>query len=108
LAQYDDLVAFAQFASDLDKTTQAQLARGVRLRGNPQAALPFLYGIKLRLFTLAINGYLDDLGAVERKFCAFNKGYVTTWQPASLSMAKLLRDEKSFLQCRNYLERSAR
>ncbi len=27
LAQYDDLVAFAQFASDLDKTTQAQLAR---------------------------------------------------------------------------------
>ena len=32
LAQYDDLQAFAQFASDLDKATQNQLARGQRLR----------------------------------------------------------------------------
>jgi F-type H+/Na+-transporting ATPase subunit alpha len=32
LAQFDDLAAFAQFASDLDKATQDQLARGQRLR----------------------------------------------------------------------------
>src|SRR5438094_6387267 len=31
LAQYRELAAFAQFGSDLDKTTQAQLARGQRL-----------------------------------------------------------------------------
>jgi len=31
LAQYRELAAFAQFGSDLDKATQAQLARGVRL-----------------------------------------------------------------------------
>jgi F-type H+-transporting ATPase subunit alpha len=31
LAQYRELAAFAQFASDLDKSTQAQLARGQRL-----------------------------------------------------------------------------
>ncbi len=31
LAQYRELAAFAQFASDLDKTTQKQLARGERL-----------------------------------------------------------------------------
>jgi F-type H+-transporting ATPase subunit alpha len=31
LAQYRDLAAFAQFGSDLDKATQAQLARGERL-----------------------------------------------------------------------------
>jgi F-type H+/Na+-transporting ATPase subunit alpha len=31
LAQYRELAAFAQFGSDLDKTTQAQLARGARL-----------------------------------------------------------------------------
>jgi len=30
LAQYRELAAFAQFASDLDKATQAQLARGQR------------------------------------------------------------------------------
>merc|ERR1712151_1070276 len=32
LAQFDELEAFSQFASDLDAATQAQLARGVRLR----------------------------------------------------------------------------
>src|ERR671932_766071 len=32
LAQFEDLAAFAQFASDLDAATQAQLARGQRLR----------------------------------------------------------------------------
>jgi F-type H+/Na+-transporting ATPase subunit alpha len=31
LAQYRELAAFAQFGSDLDKSTQAQLDRGVRL-----------------------------------------------------------------------------
>jgi F-type H+/Na+-transporting ATPase subunit alpha len=31
LAQYRELAAFAQFGSDLDKSTQAQLARGARL-----------------------------------------------------------------------------
>jgi F-type H+-transporting ATPase subunit alpha len=31
LAQYREVEAFAQFASDLDKITQAQLARGSRL-----------------------------------------------------------------------------
>jgi hypothetical protein len=31
LAQYRELAAFAQFGSDLDKATQAQLARGRRL-----------------------------------------------------------------------------
>jgi len=32
LAQFAKLEAFAQFASDLDKATQNQLARGQRLR----------------------------------------------------------------------------
>jgi F-type H+-transporting ATPase subunit alpha len=31
LAQYRELAAFAQFGSDLDKATQAQLERGIRL-----------------------------------------------------------------------------
>jgi len=31
LAQYRELASFAQFGSDLDKATQAQLDRGVRL-----------------------------------------------------------------------------
>ena len=32
LAQFEELAAFSQFASDLDKATQNQLSRGQRLR----------------------------------------------------------------------------
>ncbi|NJK34216.1 MAG: F0F1 ATP synthase subunit alpha [Oscillatoriales cyanobacterium SM2_2_1] len=63
LAQYDDLVAFAQFASDLDKSTQAQLARGQRLREILKQAqyspLPVVEQVAV-IYT-AINGYLDDI-----------------------------------------------
>jgi F-type H+-transporting ATPase subunit alpha len=37
MAQYRELAAFAQFGSDLDKATQAQLARGPAARRDPQA-----------------------------------------------------------------------
>ena len=38
LAQFRELAAFAQFGSDLDKSTQAQLERGKRLNGNFETA----------------------------------------------------------------------
>ena len=38
LAQYRELAAFAQFGSDLDKATQAQLSRGPAAGRNPEAA----------------------------------------------------------------------
>ena len=45
LAQYRELAAFAQFGSDLDKATQAQLNRGQRLvellKQNQFSPLPF-------------------------------------------------------------------
>jgi F-type H+-transporting ATPase subunit alpha len=63
LAQYDDLQAFAQFASDLDKTTQNQLARGQRLREilkQPQYS-PLSVSDQVAAIYCGINGYLDDL-----------------------------------------------
>jgi F-type H+-transporting ATPase subunit alpha len=63
LAQFDDLQAFAQFASDLDKATQDQLARGVRLREllkQPQND-PLSVGEQVAILYAGINGYLDDL-----------------------------------------------
>jgi F-type H+-transporting ATPase subunit alpha len=84
LAQYDDLVAFAQFASDLDKTTQAQLARGVRLREilkQPQYS-PLPVGDQVAIIYTAINGYLDELEVSQ--VGAFNKGlrnYLATSKP---------------------------
>ena len=63
LAQYRELAAFAQFGSDLDKATQARLARGERtmavLKQGLHRPMPVQEQV-LVLFT-AINGYLDDL-----------------------------------------------
>ncbi|MEH1949380.1 F0F1 ATP synthase subunit alpha [Nostoc sp.] len=63
LAQFDDLQAFAQFASDLDKATQDQLARGQRLREllkQPQNSPLSVYE-QVAILYAGINGYLDDV-----------------------------------------------
>lgn len=65
LAQFDDLQAFAQFASDLDKATQDQLARGQRLREllkQPQYS-PLAVYEQVAILYAGINGYLDELPA---------------------------------------------
>jgi F-type H+-transporting ATPase subunit alpha len=74
LAQFDDLQAFAQFASDLDKATQNQLARGQRLREilkQPQFS-PLSVGDQVAVIYAGINGYLDDLPV--EKVTVFLKG----------------------------------
>jgi F-type H+-transporting ATPase subunit alpha len=84
LAQFDDLQAFAQFASDLDATTQAQLARGQRLREllkQPQYS-PLSVAEQVALVYAGINGYLDDIAA--DKVSSFTKGlreYLKTSKP---------------------------
>ncbi|MFA5881173.1 MAG: F0F1 ATP synthase subunit alpha, partial [Eubacteriales bacterium] len=63
LAQYRELAAFAQFGSDLDKATQARLARGERmmevLKQGQYRPMPVQDQVMV-IFT-AVNGYLDDL-----------------------------------------------
>ncbi|MDX2229702.1 MAG: F0F1 ATP synthase subunit alpha [Leptolyngbyaceae cyanobacterium bins.349] len=63
LAQFDDLQAFAQFASDLDKTTQNQLARGQRLREilKQSQFSPLSVSDQVAAIYAGINGYLDDI-----------------------------------------------
>jgi F-type H+/Na+-transporting ATPase subunit alpha len=63
LAQFDELAAFAQFASDLDKATQNQLARGERLRQlmkQPQYS-PLILAEQVAVVYSGVRGYLDDL-----------------------------------------------
>jgi F-type H+/Na+-transporting ATPase subunit alpha len=63
LAQYRALEAFAQFGSDLDKASQAQLARGARmveLLKQPQYRPNPVEDQVIAIWTGA-NGYLDDL-----------------------------------------------
>jgi len=62
LAQFRELAAFAQFGSDLDKSTQRQLARGARLvevlKQGQYVPMPVEKQI-IQIYA-AINGYLDD------------------------------------------------
>jgi F-type H+-transporting ATPase subunit alpha len=63
LAQYRELAAFAQFGSDLDKATQAQLNRGQRLvevlKQNQFSPLPF--SKQILIIFAGTGGYFDDL-----------------------------------------------
>ena len=94
LAQYRALAAFAQFGSDLDKATQAQLARGQRqveiLKQAQYSPMPVERQI-LIIFA-ATNGFLDDI-AVEDcgRFEQELNTYVDTAAP---SLARKIVDKK--------------
>ena len=63
LAQFAELEAFSQFSSDLDQTTQNQLARGQRLREilkQPQAS-PLSLAEQVATIYSGTNGYIDNI-----------------------------------------------
>ena len=67
LAQFRSLAAFAQFGSDLDPVTRAQLERGLRLQEilkQPQYR-PMAVEHEVMIIWAATNGYVDDV-PVER------------------------------------------
>ncbi|MEW5763874.1 MAG: F0F1 ATP synthase subunit alpha [Acidobacteriota bacterium] len=67
LAQYRELAAFAQFGSDLDKATQAQLHRGVRLVEilKQDQYQPLDVVKQIAIIYAATHGFLDDLEVKE-------------------------------------------
>jgi len=84
LAQYRELAAFAQFGSDLDKTTQAQLNRGRRLveilkQGQYQ---PMRVGLQTASIYAGTKGFLDNLAVdAVRPFEAALHQYLTDEHP---------------------------
>ncbi|MBW4440117.1 MAG: F0F1 ATP synthase subunit alpha [Plectolyngbya sp. WJT66-NPBG17] len=103
LAQFAELEAFAQFASDLDKSTQNQLARGVRLREilkQPQYS-PLSVAEQVAVIYSGINGYLDDIPV--NKVTTYVKNlreYLKTGKPKYLEIVqgqKVLSDEAESL-----------
>jgi F-type H+-transporting ATPase subunit alpha len=63
LAQFRELEAFVQFASELDKATQKQIARGQRmvelLKQPPNKPVPVEK--QVAIIYAGVNGYLDDI-----------------------------------------------
>ncbi len=69
LAQYRELAAFSQFASDLDQETRNQLERGARMteilkQGWDQ---PYALGEQIIVIWSATNGYVDDVAVEDIK-----------------------------------------
>ncbi len=81
LAQFAELEAFSQFASDLDEATQKQLARGTRLREllkQPQNS-PLSVAEQVALIYAGINGKLDDLEVTDvKEYCVALLQYLNT------------------------------
>ena len=63
LAQYREMAAFVQFGSDLDKTTQAQLARGARMTEllKQDQYKPLTVGDQVLIVYAGVNGFVDDI-----------------------------------------------
>ncbi|MCO5605503.1 hypothetical protein L7F22_059687 [Adiantum nelumboides] len=98
LAQSAELEAFAQFASDLDKTTQSQLARGQRLRELLKQSQSAPLSVEEQVATIytGVNGYLDvsDVEQVKR-FLVQLREYVATSKP---NFGEIIRSTKVFTE----------
>jgi F-type H+-transporting ATPase subunit alpha len=84
LAQFAELEAFSQFASDLDAATQAELARGQRLREMLKQAQnsPIPVEEQVAVIYCGINGFLDDVPVVDVKpFVIKLRNYIRTAVP---------------------------
>ena len=76
LAQFRELQAFAQFSSDLDDKTKAQLDRGIRVNGVLKQGwdTPLKVEEQVVVIYAAVNGMLDQIQ--ERFLLAWEAGYL--------------------------------
>ena len=84
LAQFAELEAFSQFASDLDQATQNQLARGARLRELLKQAQSQPLSVDQQVATIytGTQGYLDDVEVGQvRSFLSGLRDYLKTNKP---------------------------
>ena len=94
LAQFAELEAFSQFASDLDQATQNQLARGQRLREllkQPQNS-PLSVSEQVAIVYAGINGLLDEIPI--EQITEFTKGLRDYMQTSKPQFGELIQSEK--------------
>jgi F-type H+-transporting ATPase subunit alpha len=95
LAQFRELAAFSQFGSDLDKATQAQLARGQRLteilKQGQYAPLPF--SKQILIIYAGTQGLLDDMPVEQLR--EFEKGLYPYVETSNPSIFKNIEEKKT-------------
>jgi F-type H+-transporting ATPase subunit alpha len=94
LAQYRELAAFAQFASDLDDATRKQLERGrmvTELMKQPQYSPMKVSEIALTLFAVN-NGFLDDVDV--KKALAFEAALQSFMKDKHASLMDAIERDK--------------
>jgi len=103
LAQFDELAAFSQFASDLDAATQAQLARGKRLREllkQPQFS-PLILAEQVAVVYAGVKGLIDDVPVeLVPQFARELREYLKSNKPEYINKVqtdKVLSDESEAL-----------
>jgi len=94
LAQYRELAAFSQFGSDLDKATQAQLARGGRLteilkQGQYQ---PLPFSKQILIIFAGTRGLLDDMPIEQLR--DFEKGLYSYVDTTNAGVLKSIEEKK--------------
>jgi F-type H+/Na+-transporting ATPase subunit alpha len=93
LAQYREMAAFAQFASDLDAATQRLLNRGARLtellkQGQYQ---PMPVELQVCVIYAGVNGYLDRIKVAD--VTRYERGLISELQSNGAEVLKPIREE---------------
>ena len=95
LAQYRELAAFAQFGSDLDKATKAQLDRGARMTEILKQGqyVPMAIEEQVMVIYTAVNGHLDDVDLDD--ITKFEQGFTSFMRTTYPEIGKTIREKKA-------------
>jgi F-type H+-transporting ATPase subunit alpha len=95
LAQYREMAAFAQFASDMDASTRQLLERGARLTEllkQPQYS-PMLVEEQVAVIFSGVKGYLDKIAIAD--IGRFEAGLLDTLRGSGKDILAAIRDDKA-------------
>ena len=94
LAQYRELAAFAQFGSDLDKATKAQLDRGARMVETLKQAQYSPLSVEDQVLTIftAVRGFLADIPV--DKVVQFHSDFIKFMHTNHADIGKKIADKK--------------
>ena len=95
LAQYREMAAFAQFASDMDASTRQLLERGARLTEllkQPQYS-PMLDEEQVAVIFSGVKGYLDNIAIAD--IGRFEAGLLDTLRGSGKDILAAIRDDKA-------------